>query len=131
METVDTIEVPSRMEWVNTRIRVQSGERLRFNANGTWFDAVIPCSADGYPASCFYALKLRPRIPDGGRYFRLMGRIVTSGVEPVLDDPAETFPIGARSERQATSSGVLFVFANDRIGYYWNNWGMVTLTVSR
>ncbi|MBN3815431.1 hypothetical protein G3N57_01905 [Paraburkholderia sp. Se-20369] len=111
-------------------MHVTAGTLLRFQSVGVWVDAVIPCSADGYPAQLFYATGHPPRIPDDGRYFRLMGRIVPNDVAPTQDDPAQTFPIGAQGEHQAATDGVLFVFANDRAGYYWNNWGGITLTIS-
>lgn len=126
---VDVIEVPARSIWVETPVWVKAGDALTLRADGTWIDAVIPCSADGYPAPFFYALGRPPRIPDGNRYFRLMGRIVADGAVPRQDDPAVTFPIGTSREWQATSPGRLFVFVNDRAGYYWNNWGSVRLTV--
>ncbi len=127
----DIVKVPANRMWVETPVWVQAGDTLYFRADGAWVDAVIPCSANGYPASVFYALGRPPRIPDKGRYFRLMGRIVPRGTEPADDDPDATFPIGARSEHPPTQSGRLFVFANDRIGYYWNNWGSVRLSISK
>jgi hypothetical protein len=127
---VQIIQVPAYPPWVDTGISVTEGTRLRFHAVGVWVDAFIPCTAAGYPAPLFYATGHPPRIPDDGRYFRLMGRIAPGPKPPADDDPAQTFVIGVQSEHVAASDGVLFVFANDRIGYYWNNWGEVTLTVT-
>ncbi|WDD92208.1 hypothetical protein Bsp3421_002196 [Burkholderia sp. FERM BP-3421] len=123
------VQVPAQDPWVNTGIRVKAGMRLQCRAIGVWVDAVIPCTAEGYPAPLFYTTGHPPRIPDDGRYFRLMGRIAPSDAAPAEDDPTQTFRMGAQSDHVATSDGVLFVFANDRSGYYWNNWGSVTLTV--
>jgi hypothetical protein len=103
---------------------------LSFQASGTWVDFYIPCSADGYWAGPFYWIGKPPRIPDGNRYFRLMGRIAAPDAPPASDDPASTFVIGAKAERTADRDGRLYVFANDRAGHYWNNWGKVTLSVS-
>ena len=127
----DIVEVPARRMWVDTPVWVKPGDVLSFRASGTWVDAYIPCSADGYPASLLYALNRPPRIADDGRYFRLMGRIVADGTEPEQDDPGATFAIGSSLEWQSPVPGRLFVFANDRLGYYWNNLGSVQLTVSR
>lgn len=126
----DVVDVPSCDEWVKTLVWVEPGDTLDFRASGIWVDAIIPCSADGYPAALFYAAGHPPRIDDDGRYFRLMGRIVPDGKEPAHDDPAQTFPIGTKSQCTVAQAGRLFVFANDRPGYYWNNWGYVTLAVS-
>jgi hypothetical protein len=125
------VKVDSRKEWVPTSVWVQAGDRVAFHASGIWIDAFIPCHADGYPAPWLYNWNRPPRIPDNGRYFRLMGRIVPDGLQPREDDPAETFVIGNESERTADHAGRLFVFANDREGYYWNNFGSVTLTIEK
>lgn len=127
----DLVEVSARRMWVETPVWVQPGDRLEFRAEGTWVDAYIPCSADGYPAAILYALHLPPRIADNGRYLRLMGRIAPGGVAPTKDLPTATFPIGTRCQFRAEQAGRLFVFANDRVGFYWNNWGSLKLTVSR
>jgi len=125
----NVVSVPAHAPWFDTDVHVVAGTLLRFRSSGVWVDAVIPCSADGYPAQLFYATGRPPRILDDGRYFRLMGRIVPNGVVPTQDDPAQTFPIGVQGEHRVTTDGVLFVFANDRTGYYWNNWGAITLTI--
>lgn len=126
-----TFSVNSRDRWFATPVWVQAGEVLTFRASGTWWDAVIPCSADGYAAPLFYAAGLFPRIPDDGRYFRLMGRVAAGDTAPTADDPAATFAIGTNLSRTFSTSGCLFVFANDRDGFYWNNWGRISLTVDR
>jgi hypothetical protein len=78
----DTVQVVARKQWNSSPIWVTPGDTLHFRATGTWYDAYIPCSADGYRASLFYRLGILPRVPDDGRYFRLMGRIVEDGKEP-------------------------------------------------
>lgn len=125
----DTVDVPANQMWKATQVWVKPGDTLHFQTSGIWFDAFIGCSADGYDASWFYRLNILPRIPDSGRYFRLMGRIVEAGAEPAKDDIADTFPIGSASTRTFSRSGMLFVFANDQMGAYWNNWGSVKLSV--
>lgn len=127
----DVIRIPSKERWVDTNIIVKPGDSLTFHAQGIWWDAYIPCGADGYPASMFYALNRPPRILDEGRYFRLMGRVIALGQKPGEDDPAQTFVIGRRSQRRFDRGGKLYVFCNDRPGYYWNNWGSIDLTIER
>jgi hypothetical protein len=126
-----SVVVPAAFTWTATEVWMQQGDTLTFRADGTWVDAVIPCSADGYRATLFYSLGLLPRIPDSGRYFRLMGRIVASGAQPTTDDIAATFVIGRNNIRHFDTAGRLFVFANDKPGFYWNNWGSVRLSVMR
>ena len=111
----ESFDVPSRKEWVETPVWVETGETLVFRAEGIWVDFFIPCSADGYPAPWLHAPNRLPRIPDRGRYFRLMGRISRDGTQPDPDDPAETFAIGKVSENLYPFAGRLFVFVNDRV----------------
>lgn len=125
---IETMKISSREEWVKTSAIAKPGDVLILKAEGLWVDAVIPCSADGYPGAILYALGRPPRIPDDSRYFRLMGRIVESDTMPEEDDPAQTFPIGQGCTHNVFQAGRLFVFVNDRQGYYWNNWGSVTLS---
>ncbi|RUL78382.1 hypothetical protein [Dyella choica] len=126
-----TVQVPSCMPWVATALEVDKGDRLIFASTGTWVDAFIPCTAEGYPAPLFYAFNHPPRVRDADRYFRLMGCIVADGKEPGTDDLDQAFPIGRSAQLIAQSTGMLFVFANDREGYYWNNWGQVQLAIQR
>ena len=125
-----SLSVRADQLWVPTDVWVKNGDTLTFQADGTWVDAVIPCSADGYQALLFYRLNLPPRIPDQGRYFKLMGRVVADGVQPEADDVNATFPIGSKCGPCGfRQNGRLFLFANDREGFYWNNWGAVNLTI--
>lgn len=133
--TTFTIRVRSHQRWHATPVHVHKGDTLEFTATGTWWDFYIPCSADGYRSSFFYALGISPRIRDHGRYFRLMGRIASGTHAPTTDtqidpnDPNATFVIGTRAKYVARRAGTLYVFANDLNWMYWNNWGFVTLKV--
>jgi len=129
--TTDTFPVRAHAMRVATPVWVEAGDTLSFQASGTWVDAVVRCSADGYDGSVFYALGQVPRIPDGGRYFRLMGRVVPGGAQPATDDIAATFPIGTASNRACPEAGRLFVFVNDKAGFHWNDRGAIVLTVAR
>jgi hypothetical protein len=126
---VEKIAVRASKRWVATPIIASAGQVLHFSTAGVWWDAIVPCGAEGYPAPLFYAADLPPRIPDEGRYFRLMGRIVPGGQQPILDDLAATFRIGANSAHEVMDTGRLFVFANDHARAYWNNWGQITLAI--
>ncbi len=92
------VKVLSRPAWMEPPASVKIGDTLSPRAEGTWFDAFIPCSADGYRCGLFYKLGFPPRIPDGDRFFRLMGRIVPNGLQPASDDVRATFVIGRARE---------------------------------
>jgi hypothetical protein len=133
------IEIPSHAYWIDTHIDVTTDEKMEMVSQGHWWDWFIRCSPDGYrfPASVFYALGKLPRVNDHKRYFRLMGRIADPANPPSTDtllDPSSpdgTFVIGKQVLYTAKRDGRLYVFANDRTGYYWNNWGHVWLTVTQ
>ncbi len=128
--SVSGLKVDSRRRWVATPVWVLPGDIMTFEASGVWGDFTIPCSADGWHADLFYAIGKLPRIIDDKRYFRLMGRISESGDEPATDEPERTFVIGRARSVTADWPGRLYVFANDRAGFYWNNWGHVLLNIA-
>ncbi len=121
--------VPARARWFATPALVQAGDTLRLSASGTWVDFVIPCSAEGWDAGWLYKMGVVPRIPDEGRYYRLMGRIGDENAPPDSDDALVTFAIGTQNTVEAKRAGRLYVFANDRDGFYWNNWGCLSLHI--
>jgi hypothetical protein len=128
--TTTMLRVSSRTPWVCTPIWVNVGSVLTFRAQGFWVDLVIPCDADGYRARWLYALHEYPRIMDHNRYFRLMGRISANGQQPHADDIALTFTIGKeRKAWESNATGRIFLFVNDRNGFYWNNWGAIRLRI--
>jgi hypothetical protein len=103
---------------------VVAGERCWVRATGIWWDFYVPCTADGYPAPLFYLFGFPPRHPDGVRYMGLWG-CVTSGSPP---GPQNTwFRLGCEHDFMPTSDGELWVAANDREGFYWNNWGTLNV----
>jgi hypothetical protein len=131
-----TLTISPRLHWFDTGINVKAGDSLVFHARGHWWDFYERCSADGYSASLLYGLGLRPRVIDGDRFFRLLGRIGDSSGPPSTDTPElpqgpdATFVIGADSSFTALRGGRLYVFANDMTHMYWNNWGAIQLQVS-
>jgi hypothetical protein len=134
----DAVQIPSHAYWVDTQVNVTQGETIVLVAQGYWWDFVIRSSADGYPAGLFYAIHEFPREKDDGRYFRLMGRVFGSTAPPSKDTtdtaldptaPDGTFVIGTHVVYTAKRNGRLYVFANDRKCFYWNNWGHLNLIV--
>jgi len=93
------------------------------SARGRWKDASIECDAAGYPsANVFQRLTERLRRVPGAPWFALIGAV---------DRRSETcFVIGAGRTVVAPASGELTCFANDLRGFYFNNDGSVTVTVT-
>ena len=106
---------------------VVAGRAYWVRATGIWWDLYIPCTADGYPAPLFYLLGKPPLHEDGVRYMRLWG-CVTAGDPPGPNDT--WFRIGCEHQFTAEQDGTLWVAANDRPGFFGNNWGAVNAYLS-
>ncbi len=112
-----TVEICSRPLWNQTDIQLIPGS-YEMKARGTWVDFYIPCGPNGYR-------KIFPgtlRFPNAS-IFALIGAI---GM-----DEANRFVIGEHLRIDISGIGELCCYANDLLGWYWNNWGKLTLTVSR
>jgi len=99
------------------------GATYEFTAHGRWVDLFVPCDASGYPGLS-YQNRLRPslRVPNAP-WFALCGAVDR--------DLGRAFVIGDRLVHRADFAGRLYCFANDVPGWYWNNWGKVTVFVER
>ncbi len=122
--------IQAGLEWNKTDIELEAGCTYDFSVVGTWMDASIECSADGYPPpelklwqkmilACFSPLR-RVR---SEKWFALIG---------VIDqDMSTAFLIGQEAKGiKVAHSGKLTCFANDVPFKYGNNSGAVTLTVT-
>ena len=116
-------EIYAQLYWNSTGVMLRPGYSYQFSATGSWWDAVKKCCADGYPKGNFVqelARNLR-RSPEND-WFALVGAVNRDlstrfliGLSRVYDVPEK-------------GGGELFCFANDVPGFYWNNFGYVTLT---
>jgi hypothetical protein len=120
------VEISARKLWNDTGIDVKEGERYRLRADGTWRDLLILSGPDGYDAP-WYSLGQRlaggrRRVPSA-RWFALIGA--------VSDGRSKPFVIGSECLATMPASGSLRCFANDVRGFYWNNFGAVSLRIER
>ena len=118
-----TFDIDSTEHWVDTGIMLKANRRYKLVASGQWKDASIVTGPDGYDSANLLQRsteKLR-RMPDA-HWFALIG---------ALDRRKETqFLIGSELTYDATENGQLTCFANDLLGFYGNNHGSITLTVT-
>jgi hypothetical protein len=98
---------------------VESGEEIAFSAEGRWCwgRGSTECSdangTPGRPTSAELPVALQ------GQYFgKLIGRIGN-----------ELFPIGSHAVITTESNGMLYVLMNDRVGFYSDNSGELTVKV--
>ena len=99
-------------------VTVAAGETWRFQAEGEWRDAWIPCGPKGYRNFLADVLGIRPRAPQLP-WFCLVGMI--------KDAPGSEFCIGEDAEHTFHTGGEVVVFANDKLARYANNYGSVML----
>jgi len=118
------IRICSRPYWNHTGVVLESGATYELKAAGTWTDASRDCGPDGYLRGNFFQELFRGlRRSPSNQWFALMG---------ALDDSRDTiFLIGSQATYVPPRRGELVCFANDVPGFYWNNAGSVTLSVSR
>ena len=115
-----TISICSKIFWNETDIEIQNGEEYKFVAEGQWKDLLMKCDADGY-TSLYMSLYNRWKRSKENNWFALMGNI----------HQTNDFLIGKTNQYIFNESGKLFCYANDVKGFYWNNFGGISLTVTR
>ena len=119
-----TAIVLAKPHWNLTGIQLVAGEQYAMSAEGKWVDWFIPHGPEGDPSDSFYMKAFEPlRRMKNENWFELIGALNS--------DIATAFPIGAARNYAAQASGELTCFANDVEGFYFNNYGQVTLTVTR
>ena len=117
-------QIRARLHWNETGIQLVAGEQYLITASGEWVDFFIKHGPDGDPSPNAYmrSFESQRRMPNEF-WFALIGG---------LDSNLETaFLIGSRCQYTAVKSGQLCCFANDVDWFYWNNWGSVSMTVTR
>jgi len=121
---VQTTVVLAKPHWNATGIQMRAGERYSMNATGRWVDWFIPHGPEGDPSDSFYMKAFEPfRRMKNENWFELIGALNS--------DMTTAFPIGKARDYEAQSSGELTCYANDVEGFYFNNYGQVTLSVTR
>lgn len=116
------VRISALPHWNATAIRVDASKRYRLTADGTWWDWNNQAGPEGYP-SRNAAMRLVER-------FRRVPTADWFALIATLDRDASTaWVVGRALEIVPERSGELVCFANDLVGFYWNNSGFVTLTV--
>ncbi len=114
------VEVKARCRWNDTRLDVVEGQTIKFETSGRWKDWTIECDADGYERSYLKPFARWRRAP-GAPWFALIGAIGRN--------LSHTFVIGQRNSLAMPATGRLFVFANDVPWAYFNNSGLIDLSI--
>lgn len=120
-DTID-VEIRARSKWNSTQIEISEGEEYEFTAIGKWTDFTITKDADGYSNSYMQLFNTMKRAKQY-QWFALIGSLDKNENKYYL--------IGKNSNISFNENGILYCFANDVKGFYWNNFGQITLKVKR
>ena len=153
------LDVYAKHPWGWTGLYLEAGRTYRFEAKGQWLDRDIPCGPAGAGDGKFHFGEIAHLAGDlagaterlyrrmSGReradfigskrvaeadWFALVGAIADGG-NPRPDgthDRLSAFVIGEGCEHRPQRGGYLYCFANDAWGFYGNNRGFVTITVT-
>jgi hypothetical protein len=127
-----SLRVPSEVHYFATGVLLEPGATYEIRAdNSEWSDASHACTASGNPDPV-----LAQRVFQGllrcqdANWFALIGAAGPSDAQlfPVGMGRQWTFePVGESDE----AAPELQLFANDAIGFYWNNSGSIGVTIER
>ena len=118
-----SVAITSTEHWVDTGITLEAGKKYDLVATGEWKDASIVTGPDGYDSVNLLQKGTEGlrRVPTA-KWFALIG---------ALDRRKDTeFHIGSKAVYAPTETGQLTCFANDLVGFYGNNHGDITLSVT-
>lgn len=105
-----------------TLVSVVKGDSYRIDAQGEWQDAGFPSSDaegfKGFTAPMFFGMLLKPM--PGQYYMKLCGKVGTW-----------KFPVGNSTEVKMKRNGKLLLFPNDAKGFFDNNSGSMSVTITR
>lgn len=116
------VKIRARCKWNSTQIKISEGEEYEFIATGKWTDFTITKDADGYTNLYMRLFDAKKRAKQN-LWFALIGSLDKNEDKYYL--------IGKSSNIPFNESGILYCFANDVNGFYWNNFGHIILQVKR
>ena len=153
------LDIYAKHEWNWTGVYLQAGQSYQFSATGQWADSNIACGPSGISNGSFHLGKIAhvtgsllgwletglkklglskdsdvigsKRVEEAD-WFALIG-VIADACNPETDGthaPLTHFEIGEGCQFTPTKSGYLYCFANDAWGFYQNNRGFVSLTIT-
>ncbi|GAA1855751.1 hypothetical protein GCM10009836_39880 [Pseudonocardia ailaonensis] len=153
-----TVTVAGAAAWTETGLWLVAGGRYRFEAKGDWRSAGYPSGPAGDTRLWHLSGRVFSSLFDGLQkglqavlanpeaalvgsrrqhdlpWMSLVGQVAnesprTSAQSPA--DPDQRIPIGEEAVAEIEREGYLHAYPNDALGFYGNNSGEVTLTVTR
>jgi hypothetical protein len=127
MEVQDTVIFPvdPGLHWNHTKLIADKGQEYSISAKGEWYDMGIPSSATGYGKSHLTQkwFEKDRRVKDS----KWMALEIVVGNE--LKSPTTYTHDGQLVE--VSKKGEISMFANDVCGFYWNNFGKMSVSITR
>lgn len=120
INTFETIKVFANEPWNKTNIEVSNGEEYSFESFGFWKDWRSELDTNGYDPVHLKPFRFLKRCYEGN-WFALIGSISKS----------KGFFIGKQRNITVKQDGILYLYANDSVGFYWNNSGCISVTITR
>ena len=115
-----TFEIQAAERWNHTLLEIEAGEIYQITSSGTWTDWETVSDADGYDDPFLDVFSNLKRNTDA-KWFELVGAI----------DTVSQYVIGSNQNITFNESGNLSLFANDAEGFYGNNTGSISTTITR
>jgi hypothetical protein len=115
-----TIAIYSKAFWNETDLEISNEEEYRFEASGLWKDFFVKCEADGYTCWLMSLFNSWKRSPDNN-WFALIGCL----------NKTNDFLIGKQNQISFNQNGKLHCYANDAKRFYSNNFGQISLKITR
>lgn len=119
-----TLTVYARERYSLQRIAVKRSEAymIRCDEDQRWYDLIIPSSPNGYrnPLAAWFGLRVY-----GEKCHCLCGAWNESDKRTFATSTDTALVV------QPMEEGTLSFFANDVLGYEWNNWGSIQVKVMR
>ena len=130
-QLVANVTVPSRPRDVRTNITLEPGTRYSITAHGAWTDWYVHTDAAGYENAIMKPFDRLKRVPHA-RWFALVCCVGTPARTPSMELCSVIGASGNLSVPEATAPGqTAHCFANDAYEMYWNNYGALTVEVSK
>jgi hypothetical protein len=120
------LRVRAHCPWNDTELEVKQGEEYSVTASGEWWDLIFRSDAGGYQPPSWSFLQT---LLQGERRLPTQPWFVLGA--QLLHERGQSFPVGPSGNLRMSSNGRLILFANDVKGFYWNNFGSISVTIRR
>lgn len=126
----ETIKIKVREKWNDTGFDVSPGEEYLFEAKGRWLDFFLLENAEG-SNKMRWCFRIYEKVKK--KKLRIENELRGSLIGTIGKNDDTYFVIGKSVHKKISENeeGWLYCFVNDYLGWYWNNFGKISLTITR